>query len=86
VDFHLGDAAETLPHLRDLDFALIDCEKHDYIRFFDMLKMQPGGIVVADNILSHQLMDYVAHVRSQPRVQSVTLPIGQGLELTRVSE
>jgi predicted O-methyltransferase YrrM len=86
VDFHLGDAAETLPHLNDLDFVLIDCEKHDYIRFFDMLRMQPGGIVVADNILSHQLKDYVAHVRSQPGAKSVTLPVGQGLELSRVAE
>lgn len=86
VEFHLGDAAETLPHLSDLDFVLIDCEKHDYIRFFDMLRMKPGGIVVADNILSHQRTDYVAHVRSQPGAKSVTLPIGQGLELTRVSE
>jgi predicted O-methyltransferase YrrM len=48
--------------------------------------MHPGGIVVADNILSHRLTDYVAHVRSQPGAQSVTLPIGEGLELTRVSE
>jgi predicted O-methyltransferase YrrM len=86
VDFRLGDAAETLPQLNDLEFVLIDCEKHDYIRFFDMLRIQSGGIVVADNILSHQLTDYVAHVRSLPGAQSVTLPIGQGLELTRISE
>jgi predicted O-methyltransferase YrrM len=86
VDFRLGDAAETLSRLSDLDFVLIDCEKRDYIRFFDMLRMHPGGIVVADNILSHRLTDYVAHVRSQPGAQSVTLPIGEGLELTRVSE
>ena len=50
VDFRLGDAAQTLPQLNDLDFVLIDCEKHDYIRFFDMLRIRPGGIVVADNI------------------------------------
>ena len=86
VDFRLGDAAQTLPQLNDVEFALIDCEKQDYIRFFDMLHLRPGAIVVADNILSHQLTDYVAHVRSQPGAASVTLPIGQGLELTRVAE
>jgi predicted O-methyltransferase YrrM len=85
VDFRLGDAAQTLPQLTDLEFVLIDCEKQDYIRFFDMLHLQPGAIVVADNILSHHLTDYVAHVRSQRGVESVTLPIGQGLELTRVA-
>ncbi|HZC43504.1 MAG TPA: DUF1442 domain-containing protein [Acidobacteriaceae bacterium] len=86
VDFRLGDAAQTLPQLDDVEFALIDCEKQDYIRFFDMLHLRPGAVVVADNILSHQLTDYVAHVRSQRRAASVTLPIGQGLELTRVAE
>ncbi len=86
VEFRLGDAADALPWLRDLEFVLIDCEKHDYIRFFDMLRLRPGAIVVADNVLSHQLTGYVAHVRSQPGSISVTLPIGQGLELTRVAE
>jgi predicted O-methyltransferase YrrM len=86
VDFRLGDAAQSLPQLNDVEFVLIDCEKQDYIRFFDMLQLRPGAIIVADNILSHQLTDYVAHVRSRRGVASVTLPIGQGLELTRVAE
>lgn len=86
VDFRLGDAAQALPLLRDLEFVLIDCEKDDYIRFFDMLCLRPGAVVVADNILSHRLTEYVAHVRSQPGSTSVTLPIGQGLELTRAPE
>jgi predicted O-methyltransferase YrrM len=86
VEFRLGDAAQALPELEDLEFVLIDCEKHDYIRFFDMLHLRPGAIVVADNILSHQLTEYVAHVRSRHGATSVTLSIGQGLELTRVAE
>jgi predicted O-methyltransferase YrrM len=83
VDFILADAATVLPHQAGLDFALIDCEKEDYIRFFDALRMRKGGIVVADNILSHSLSDYVAHVR-RPGTESITLPIGKGLEVTRV--
>ena len=86
VDFRLGDAARTLPLSIDLEFVLIDCEKDDYIRFFDMLRLRSGAVVVADNVVSHRLAEYVAHVRSQPGSTSVTLPIGQGLELTRVSE
>ena len=86
VDFRLGDAAQTLPELNDLEFVLIDCEKHDYIRFCDMLRMRPGSIIVADNILSHHLSAYVAHVQSRPGAKSLTLPIGQGLELTRLAE
>lgn len=83
IEFILADAARVLPTLaQPFDFVLIDCEKDDYIRFFDMLPTRPGTVVVADNILSHGLTDYVAHVRSRDGVNSVTLPIGKGLEVT----
>lgn len=83
VEYICGDASAVLPRLGEVDLALIDCEKRDYIRFFDMLPIARGGFVVADNILSHSLTDYVQHVRQCAGVESVTLPIGKGLELTR---
>jgi predicted O-methyltransferase YrrM len=83
VEFVLADAALVLPSQKEpFDFALIDCEKNDYIRFFDMIPAGPGTVVVADNILSHGITDYVAHVRSRGGVESVTLPIGKGLEVS----
>ena len=85
VEFVLGDAGELIPAYGDLDFVLIDCEKADYIRFFDMLRISPEAIIVADNILSHDLRDYVAHVRARRDTESVTLPVGKGLEVTRIS-
>jgi caffeoyl-CoA O-methyltransferase len=84
VDFVTGDAACFLPEAGPLELAFIDCDKEDYIRFFDVLRIQPGGVVVADNILSHSMTYYVDHVRSRKGVESVTLPIGQGLEVTRL--
>jgi len=84
VHYVCDDAGNVLPTLGELDFALIDCEKEDYIRFFDLLKIAPGGIAVADNILSHALSDYVAHVRSRTGIESVTLSVGKGLEVTRL--
>lgn len=83
VEFVLGDAGNLIPGFGDLDFVLIDCEKTDYIRFFDMLRLSPEAIVVADNIISHDLHDYVAHVRARRGVESITLPVGKGLEVTR---
>jgi len=85
VGFILADAATVLAHQAELDFALIDCEKEDYIRFFDALRMRKGGIIVADNIISHTLSDYVAHARKRPGAESITLEIGKGLEVTRVN-
>jgi predicted O-methyltransferase YrrM len=86
VDFVLGDARDHLHKVGPFDFVLIDCEKDDYASFFDMLRLQPGGVVVADNILSHNLWGYVRHVRSKSAVASVTLPIGKGLEVSRVEK
>jgi predicted O-methyltransferase YrrM len=84
VDFVLGDAAAVIPVEADLDFAFIDSEKEDYIHFFDTLRMRKGGVIVADNIISHSLFGYVTHVRRRPGAESITLTIGQGLEVTRV--
>ncbi len=84
VNYRLGDAGKIIPELGEMDFVLIDCEKEDYIRFFDMLHLAPGAVVVADNIISHNLTDYISHVRKRGNVESITLPIGKGLEITRV--
>lgn len=84
VDYLCDDARTILPSLGEVDFALIDCEKEDYIGFFDLLEIAPGGFTVADNILSHTLTEYVAHVRSRRGVESTTFPIGKGLEVTKL--
>ena len=49
------------------------------------LNLDRPAVVVADNILSHDLSDYVRHVRSRPGAESMTLPIGKGLEITRIA-
>jgi predicted O-methyltransferase YrrM len=86
VEFVLADAATVLSRYEGLEFVLIDCEKEDYVRFARMLRLAPGAIVVADNILSHGLWDYVRFTRSRTGVESVTLPIGKGLEVSRFPE
>jgi predicted O-methyltransferase YrrM len=83
VDFVLADASQVLAQYGALEFVLIDCEKEDYVRFLGLLRLAPGAVVVADNILSHDLGQYVKAVRSYSGVESVTLPIGKGLEVSR---
>ena len=51
-----GDAFETLPQIQDVfDIVFIDAEKDDYERLFQLArdKVEPGGLFVADNVLSH---------------------------------
>jgi predicted O-methyltransferase YrrM len=83
VELVLEDAGRVLDRYPDLELVLIDCEKDDYVRFLGMLRLAPGAVVVADNILSHGLWEYVRAVRSRSGVESVTLPIGKGLEVSR---
>ena len=70
----------------ETDFVFLDAEKRDYIEHFKAVfpKLLPRGIVVADNVLSHQeeLRNYLEYVRKLPSCNSILLPIERGLELT----
>jgi predicted O-methyltransferase YrrM len=84
-----GDAHTTLPALDDVfDFVFIDAEKEDYERLFGLVrgKLEPGGLVVADNVLSHedQLGAYSRARQADPTLESVTVPLDRGLEITVV--
>jgi predicted O-methyltransferase YrrM len=82
-----GDAFETIGGLDDVfDVVFIDAEKGDYERFFALAraKLEPGGLVVADNVLSHSetLGAYSAARQTDPTLVSVTVPLERGLELS----
>ncbi len=84
-----GDAFETLTALEDVfDVVFLDAEKDDYEALFALARrrVEPGGLVVADNVLSHAetLGAYSAARQADPTLSSVTLPLDRGLELTVV--
>jgi predicted O-methyltransferase YrrM len=84
-----GDAFETLPRVEDVfDVVFIDAEKGDYERLFALAreKVEPGALVVADNVLSHAetLGDYSASRQADPTLLSTTVPLDRGLELSVV--
>ena len=81
-----GDAFETLPQIEDVfDIVFIDAEKEDYERLFQLArdKVEPGGLFVADNVLSHAdpLAEYSKARQADPTLESVTVPLDRGLEL-----
>ena len=84
-----GDAHETLPQIDDVfDLVFLDAEKDDYEPFFQLArpKLEPGALVVADNVLSHvdSLGAYSAARHADPDLESVTVPLDRGLELSVV--
>ncbi|NPA91478.1 MAG: O-methyltransferase [Chloroflexi bacterium] len=88
VTFLIGDARQTVGELAGpFDFVLIDTTKADYITYFELVtpKLLPNGLIVADNVTSHAkaLAPYIQHVRHHPLYESITVPIGKGLELSR---
>jgi predicted O-methyltransferase YrrM len=84
-----GDAFERLPQIDDVfDVVFLDAEKDDYEELFELArkKVEPGALVVADNVLSHPdpLANYSAARQADPTLLSVTVPLDRGLELTVV--
>lgn len=89
VDLVEGDASETLPAINDVfDIVFLDAEKEDYEELFHhaRTKLEPGALVVADNVLSHEevLGAYVRARQADPTLESVTVPLDRGLELSVV--
>jgi predicted O-methyltransferase YrrM len=84
-----GDAHATLRDTQDVfDLVFLDAEKDEYESLFALARplLEPGAIVVADNVLSHveTLAAYSAARQGDPTLSSVTVPLDRGLELTVV--
>jgi len=84
-----GDAFATLASVEDVfDVVFLDAEKDDYEGLFALARplLEPGGLVVADNVLSHveTLGAYSAARQADPALSSVTVPLDRGLELSVV--
>jgi predicted O-methyltransferase YrrM len=84
-----GDAFETLPAIADVfDVVFLDAEKDQYEALFGLArqKLEPAAVIAADNVLSHQeaLGAYSAARQADPTLESVTVPLDRGLELSVV--
>ena len=82
-----GDAFETLRRIDDVfDVVFLDAEKEQYEALFAeaRTKLEPGAVVIADNVLSHveALGAYSEARQSDPTLESVTLPLDRGLEIS----
>ena len=84
-----GDALEVVPGIADVfDVVFLDAEKEQYEQLFTQArtKLEPGAVVIADNVLSHEdvLGAYSRARQSDPTLESVTVPLDRGLEFSVV--
>ena len=92
VEILVGDAREILRQRSEpVDLLFIDGEFGHYETYFDVVykRMNIGSMVVADKVVAHEneLADYTTYVQNHPNLESVTVPLGQGLEITvKISE
>jgi caffeoyl-CoA O-methyltransferase len=89
VELIEADALDVLHELEDVfDVVFIDAEKSQYEHYFGHARqrVEPGGLVVADNVLSHKetLEPYSRARQSDPTLVSTTVPLDRGLELSVV--
>lgn len=88
IDFRVGDAVEMIGDLPGgIDLVLLDLWKDLYAPCLHAFlpKLSNGAIVVADNVGPGQenTQAYVEAVSAVPAMASVTLPVGQGVEISR---
>ncbi|MFI2743910.1 O-methyltransferase [Zhouia sp. PK063] len=85
---------------KTFDLVFIDADKPSYPAYFDMVveKMRPGGLILSDNVLwsgkvidetakdkkTEQIRAYNKKINEDIRVETLLLPLRDGLTISRV--
>jgi predicted O-methyltransferase YrrM len=97
IEYRVGPALESLAALEGpFDLAFIDADKAGYVDYYEAIlpKLAPHGVIAADNTLfgfgrgpsgelTEQMARFNEHVLHDDRVESVLLPIREGVTLIR---
>jgi predicted O-methyltransferase YrrM len=82
VTFVHGNALDHLPGCENIAFCFLDAEKEIYSQCYEAVvpNMVPGGILVADNAISHEqrLRPMLDRALVDDRVDALIVPIGRG--------
>jgi caffeoyl-CoA O-methyltransferase len=92
------ESLAALPGDAEIDIAFIDADKPGYIGYWEQLvpQVRHGGLLLADNVLyggeaadpdatgnGAAIREFNEHVRADDRVESVMLPVSDGLTIAR---
>lgn len=82
-----GEPEDILPVLEGpFDFVLLDGDQTQALRNFHMVfdRISSGSIICCGNAIAHAtvLAEYLTYVHDSPGLESVLVPIGDGIEIT----
>ena len=99
IDYRIGDAREIIPGLAEtFDLVFIDADKESCAMYYDMIidKMQPGGVILVDNVLwsgkviqekqdkdTRAIVEFNRKIQQDRRVENVLLPVRDGIMMIR---
>ncbi|NPV77541.1 MAG: O-methyltransferase [Anaerolineae bacterium] len=82
VELVVADARRELQRYEQIAFCFLDAEKEIYLECYELIvpRLALGGLLVADNALSHQadLQPLLNRAGSDERVDALVVPIGKG--------
>ena len=74
---------------QQFDFVFLDADKENNIEYFDLVLplVRVGGIIATDNILypeefRPEMKKFTEYIKSKPNVQTMTLDLGNGEEIS----
>jgi len=74
-------AGQTGPY----DLVFLDADRPNYLAYLDLLlpRIRSGGLLVADNTISHahELRGFLRRVENDSTLETLTLPVGSGVQL-----
>lgn len=87
VPIDIKKLVANLSKQKKFDFIFFDQRKFEYLTHLKELIpfLKKGAYIAADNVISHanECQDYLIFVKNGKRFESVTVEMGQGLELSR---
>lgn len=78
---------EYLPEDYRIDFAFVDANKSEYIKFYHLIEphLNVGGYIACDNVISHaaKVQPFLEEINANPNYENVVLPLPAGLSLAK---
>lgn len=98
---HVGDAQQIIPEIKkSFDLVFLDADKEHYVEYFRLVseRINPGGLLIADNVLwygkviepaeendqaTKSLIEFNALLKKDKTFETLMLPVRDGLTIAR---